>query len=198
MIENYKTISKVVTTEFKDRGSRFLGFAFPANSAEEFKKELKRLKAEHPKANHHCFAYRLGLDENNFRSSDDGEPAGTAGKPILGQIDSKSLTDTAVVIVRYFGGTLLGIPGLIAAYKTTASLLLQVSHVIIKNVTKDCMIHFGHGEMNEVLSIVKKLNIEILTKEINLFCTFHCRVDIGKIEHFENFIKNSQLEFKWN
>jgi uncharacterized YigZ family protein len=97
--------------EFKDRGSRFLAYAFPISSADDFKKRLKELKEEHSKAVHHCFAYRIGTDGNSFRSSDDGEPSGSAGKPILGQIDSKELTNTAIVVVRYFGGTLLGVPG---------------------------------------------------------------------------------------
>lgn len=197
MTENYKTISTEVTTEFKDRGSRFLGYAFPVNSADLFKKKLKELKAEHPKANHHCFAYRFGLDKNNFRSSDDGEPAGSAGKPILGQIDSKELTDTAVIIVRYFGGTLLGIPGLINAYKTTTSLLLQLSPIVVNNVTKEFTLHFGHAEMNDVLVLFKKLNIEILEKDINLFCQVKAAVDLGKAEHLENFINNNGLEVRW-
>src|SRR5688500_18576748 len=97
---HYNTIEKASQTEFKDRGSRFLAYAFPIQSVEDFKKGLKTLKEEHPKAAHHCFAYRLGTDGNNFRASDDGEPAGSAGKPILGQLDSKGLTNTSVVVVR--------------------------------------------------------------------------------------------------
>src|SRR6476660_4065491 len=108
---HFITISAPSQTEFKDRGSRFIAYAFPIQSADDFKKRLKELKEEHPKAAHHCFAYRLDIDGNNFRSGDDGEPSGSAGKPILGQIDSKGLTNTAIIVVRYFGGTLLGIPG---------------------------------------------------------------------------------------
>ena len=107
----YQTIEKESVAEFKDRGSRFLAYAFPISSADDFKKRLKELKEEHPKAVHHCFAYRIGTDGNNFRSSDDGEPSGSAGRPILGQIDSKELINTAIIVVRYFGGTLLGVPG---------------------------------------------------------------------------------------
>ena len=120
--------------EFKDRGSRFLAYAFPISSADDFKKRLKELKEEHPKAVHHCFAYRVGTDGNNFRSSDDGEPSGSAGRPILGQIDSKELVDVAIIVVRYFGGTLLGVPGLINAYKTAASFALQSTPIIKKPV----------------------------------------------------------------
>src|SRR5678816_1751573 len=130
--EFYYTISQTAFAEFKDRGSRFLAYAFPIQSTEEFKNYLQQLKKEHPKAVHHCFAYRVGLDANNFRSSDDGEPSGTAGKHILGQIDSKELTNVLVVVVRYFGGTLLGVPGLINAYKTAAALALQETAIIPK------------------------------------------------------------------
>lgn len=156
--------------EFKDRGSRFLAYAFPLASADDFKKRIRELKEEHPKAVHHCFAYRLGTDGNNFRSSDDGEPSGTAGKPILGQIDSKNLTDTAVVVVRYFGGTLLGVPGLIHAYKTCASLALQLTPIIQKAVLVRYQLEFDYTMMNDVMVLVKKYKCEVEHQELQLFC----------------------------
>lgn len=128
----YNTIERFSTAEFKDRGSRFIAFAFAINNKEDFKTFHAQLKKEHPKANHHCFAYRLGIDGTNFRVSDDGEPSGSAGRPILGQIDSKQLTNVLIIVVRYFGGTLLGVPGLINAYKTSAALALQQTTVIQK------------------------------------------------------------------
>ena len=109
--EFYFTVGQPSLAEFKDRGSRFLAYAFPVQTPDDFKTNLQQLKKEHAKAVHHCFAYRLGTDGNNFRVSDDGEPSGTAGKPILGQIDSKELTNILVIVVRYFGGVLLGVPG---------------------------------------------------------------------------------------
>jgi uncharacterized YigZ family protein len=127
--EFYYTIEKSAFTEYKERGSRFIAYAFPVNTVEEFKNKLNELRKEHAKATHHCFAYRLGLNGINFRVSDAGEPSGTAGKPILGQIDSRQLTDALVVVVRYFGGTLLGVPGLINAYKSAAALVLQLTPV---------------------------------------------------------------------
>src|SRR5437764_3436924 len=130
----YYTIEKPSLAEFKDRGSKFLAYAFPIQLVDDFKKRLKELKEEHPKAAHHCFAYRLGLDGNNFRVSDDGEPSGSAGRPILGQIDSKNIINAGVVVVRYFGGTLLGVPGLINAYKTTTVLALQLVPIVRKPV----------------------------------------------------------------
>ena len=123
----YFTIDKPSYTEYKERGSRFLAYAYPLKSVDDFKKILQGLKKEHAKAAHHCFAYRIGLDGNNFRASDDGEPAGSAGKPILGQIDARQLINVLVVVVRYFGGTLLGVPGLIHAYKTATALALQLT-----------------------------------------------------------------------
>src|ERR1700748_2409758 len=126
----YYTIDKPGVAEFKDRGSRFIACAIPLPAVEDFKKRMEETRKAYPKATHYCFAYRIGTDNNTFRSGDDGEPSGTAGKPILGQIDSKNLTNILVVVVRYFGGTLLGVPGLINAYKTAASLVLQVTPAV--------------------------------------------------------------------
>ena len=128
------------------------------------------MKEENPKAAHHCFAYRLGVDGNNFRSSDDGEPSGSAGKPILGQIDSKQLTNVAVIIVRYFGGTLLGIPGLINAYKTATVLALQTTPLIQKAIEKSYRLQFDYTKMNEVMTVMKKFNCSILSQKMDLFC----------------------------
>jgi uncharacterized YigZ family protein len=121
MEKEFKTLAGPATALFKDRGSKFFGFAYPVTSKDEVKQRVQALKKEHPKAVHHCFAYRIGFDGNELRANDDGEPSGTAGRPILGQIDSKGLTNVLIVVVRYFGGTLLGKPGLINAYKTTAA-----------------------------------------------------------------------------
>ena len=167
---HYNTISAPSQTEFKDRSSRFIAHAFPVQSVDEFKKRLKELKEEHPKAAHHCFAYRVGTDGNNFRSSDDGEPSGSAGKPILGQIDSKGLTDIAVVVVRYFGGTLLGVPGLINAYKTSTSLALQLAPVTEKAILVEYELEFDYTLMNEVMIFVKRYSGVVLHNEMQLFC----------------------------
>jgi len=174
-MNSYHTIEKPTVAEYKDRGSRFLAFAFPIQSVEEFKKQLKALKEEHPKAAHHCFAYRLGTEGINFRSGDDGEPSGSAGKPILGQIDSKSLTNIAVIVVRYFGGTLLGIPGLINAYKTVTSLCLQMTPIVEKPVLIPYTIEFDYTLMNEVMMIIKRFDCEVLSNEMQLFC----RMEVG-------------------
>jgi len=169
-MNHYYTIEKASVAEFKDRGSRFLAHAFPIQSADDFKKRLKELKEEHSKATHHCFAYRIGTDGNNFRCGDDGEPSGSAGKPILGQIDSKELTNVAVVVVRYFGGTLLGVPGLINAYKTATSLALQLTAIVQKAVMVQYELQFDYTVMNEVMMVVKRFGLSVLQNEMQLFC----------------------------
>lgn len=178
----YNTIEQPSLAEFKDRGSRFLAYAFSIQTTDDFKKRLKALKEEHPKAVHHCFAYRLGTDGNNFRAGDDGEPSGSAGKPILGQIDSKGVTNAAVVVVRYFGGTLLGVPGLINAYKTVTSLALQLTPIVQKPVLVHYELQFDYTLMNEVMMVVKRFGCLVMENEAQLFC----RVVLGiPKEHLE-------------
>ncbi len=166
----YFTIETNGYAEYKDRGSKFLAYAFSIKSAGDFKKYIQALKKKHAKASHHCFAYRIGYDGNNFRVSDDGEPSGTAGKPILGQVDSANLSDILVVVVRYFGGTLLGIPGLINAYKTAATLALQCTPVIKKYIELNYILQFNYPEINTVMGILKKYNCSVYKNETQLFC----------------------------
>lgn len=188
--EFYNTIGQSAIAEFKDRGSRFIAYAFPIKNVEEFKNHLQILKKEHPKAVHHCFAYRIGLDGNNFRVSDDGEPSGTAGKPILGQIDSKELTNTLVVVVRYFGGTLLGVPGLINAYKSVTAMALQLTTIIAKAVEVNYMLQFDYTQMNDVMLLVKKYNSTIISQEAQLFCILKIGVPLNRCEDFLYKIKD--------
>jgi uncharacterized YigZ family protein len=172
----YFTIEKEALAEFKDRGSRFIAFAFPVSSADDFKKRLRELKEEHPKAVHHCFAWRIGTDGNSFRSSDDGEPSGSAGRPILGQLDSKGITNTAIVVVRYFGGTLLGVPGLINAYKTSAAFALQLTPVIKKPVLVNYRMQFDYTIMNDVMRVIKKHDCLVHRQDMQLFCVLEASV----------------------
>lgn len=178
----YTTIDKTGTAEYKDRGSKFIGYAFPVASTDQFKKELDRIKKEHPKATHHCFAYRIGLDGNQFRVNDDGEPSGSAGKPILGQLDSKELTNLAVVVVRYFGGSLLGVPGLINAYKTAASLVLQTIPKVQKTIEQNYRLQFDYTLINDVMNLIKQCNCTILKQEVQLFCLFTIGVPLNREE----------------
>ena len=167
----YYTIEKEASAEFKDRGSKFIGFAFPISSVDGFKEKLNDVKKLHPKATHHCFAYRLGLDGNTFRVSDDGEPSGSAGRPILGQIDSKGLVNVLVVVVRYFGGTLLGVPGLINAYKSAAALTLQTTPLVQRQVEQELVVQFDYTQLNEIMRVMKQYNGRVVRQEMQLFCS---------------------------
>jgi uncharacterized YigZ family protein len=178
----YFTIETPGQAEYKDRGSKFLAFALPIHDITDFKKNLRQLKEEYAKAAHYCFAYRLGTDGNNFRSSDDAEPSGTAGKPILGQIDSKLLTNIAVIVVRYFGGTLLGVPGLINAYKTAAALALQTTPIIKKAIEINYRLQFDYTRMNEVMIFVKKYNCSIINQQVELFCIMDIGISKNNLE----------------
>jgi uncharacterized YigZ family protein len=189
-MEFYNTIAQEAQAEFKDRGSRFIAYAFPISNTDDVKKNLAALKKEHPKAVHHTFAYRIGLDGNQFRSNDDGEPSGTAGKPILGQIDSKQVTNTCIVVVRYFGGTLLGVPGLINAYKTAASLVLQVVPVVQKPIMSRFSIQFDYTQMNDIMLILKQLNGIVLRQEQQLFSSMVVEVPMRRSDEWKYKINN--------
>ncbi|MDE1192433.1 MAG: YigZ family protein [Arachidicoccus sp.] len=181
----YKTIHQEVVAEFKDRGSKFLAYAFPVSDPKDVKNRVAKLKQEHPKAIHFCFAYRLGTDGNNFRCNDDGEPSGSAGKPILGQLDSKSVTNAAIIVVRYFGGTLLGVPGLINAYKTSSALALQLTPIVQKPVLIRCKINFDYTQMNEIQRRLKRANAEIVEQNMQLFCTITADIPKNNMDEIQ-------------
>ncbi len=186
------TIDKPGVAEFKDRGSTFIAYAYPVESAEAFKKYLLALKKEHPKAVHHCFAYRIGTDGNNFRMSDDGEPSGSAGRPILGQIDSKDITNAAVIVVRYFGGSLLGVPGLINAYKMAATLVLQVTSIVQKQIEVTYQIQFDYTQMNEVIMVLKKYGCNIISNRLQLFSIIKTGVPTNRVNEVLYKLKEMQ------
>jgi uncharacterized YigZ family protein len=172
----YQTIEKQVVAEFSDRGSKFIGIAFPITSANDFKIALNEVKKMHPKASHHCFAYRIGMDGTAYRVADAGEPSGTAGRPILGQIDSKGLTNVLVVVVRYFGGTLLGVPGLINAYKSAASMALQLTPIVKKPILTLYELQFDYTISNDIMRIVKKYACVLIKQDLQLFCNYEVGV----------------------
>ena len=178
----YNTIDSPSIAEFKDRGSKFIAYAFPVQTINDFKEKLAGIKKEHPKATHHCFAYRLGLDGSVFRVSDDGEPSGSAGRPILGQIDSKQVTNVGVVVVRYFGGTLLGVPGLINAYKTATSMALQITPIIAKPVMVHFLIRFDYTQMNEVLRILRQFECTVSNMENQLFSSLEAGIPRNRLD----------------
>ena len=189
---HYNTIEQEGFAEFKERGSKFLAFSFPFTEAQKLKIIIQNLKKQHPKAAHFCFAYKIGIEGNKFRSSDDGEPSGSAGKPILGQLESKELTDVLIVVVRYFGGTLLGVPGLINAYKSAASMCLQVIPVTRKVIMVTLNIEFNYTQQNDINSIIKKHGCIIISKENNLFSIIKLEVPISKKEEVLHHLKELQ------
>ena len=182
----YSTIEMPAIAEFKDRGSKFLAYSYPVNSVDTCKKIIAGLKKEHPKAVHFCVAYRIGVEGNIFRASDDGEPAGSAGRPILGQIDSKELTNIMVVVVRYFGGTLLGVPGLINAYKTATTLALQLAPIVQKPIELQYELNFDYHQMNEVMMIVKQYNCSVTEQEAQLFVQLKIGIPKARLEEAMN------------
>lgn len=174
----YTTITAPATAEFRDRGSKFLAYAYPLNQVDEVKSFIAELKKEHPKAVHHCYAYRMGIDGTVYRANDDGEPSGSAGRPILGQIDSAGLTNILVVVVRYFGGTLLGVPGLINAYKTVTTDALATVVTVEKNVEFNLKLNFDYTIMNEVMVVLKQFEANIIKQEMTLFCDFEVGIPL--------------------
>jgi uncharacterized YigZ family protein len=192
----YLTIDRSATAEFKDRGSRFIGQTFPAASVEECKNQLNEIKRLHPKATHHCFAWRVGLDGLLFRVSDDGEPSGTAGRPILGQIDSKQLVNVQIIVVRYFGGTLLGVPGLINAYRSAAALALQLTPLVQKPVEKEFVVQFDYTSIGEVMALAKQYHCRIIKQDMQLFCNMTLAIPknrVSEVSYKLQEIKNVEI-----
>jgi uncharacterized YigZ family protein len=162
--DSYYTIEKDAEGIFKDRGSKFLAFAFPVSGENEIKTHLSALKKEHPSARHHCYAWRLGADKQAFRANDDGEPSNTGGKPILGQIQANDLTDVLIVVVRYFGGTLLGVSGLINAYKNAAADAIINCRIEEKFILFEFKIEFSFDDMNPVMKTLKDNECKIISQ----------------------------------
>ena len=181
-VTTYRTLELPIQAEFKDKGSRFLVFAYPVQTAEQVRKHVDDLRQEHHKARHWCYAYRFGVDGNQFRANDDGEPSGSAGRPILGQIDSFELTDVLVVVVRYFGGTLLGVPGLIHAYKTSTQMALENAQIIERNIEKTVRIRCEYPYLNEAIRIAKNHQAEIIEQDLQLDCRLTVRIPLVNAE----------------
>ena len=190
--DTYQTIITTSEGVFRDKGSKFIGYAFPINSETDVKPIIAKLKAENTKARHFCWALRLTPDRNIFKLNDDGEPSGTAGRPILNTLLSSDVTNILVVVVRYFGGTLLGVPGLINAYKTATVEALNSNEIITKTVNDVYEIKFDYLAMNQVMRIVKEEELQILHQNFDTNCslTFEVRkanlnIVLGKMEKIE-------------
>ncbi len=184
MTDSYLTIAEPVKSIlYKDKGSKFWGYAFPVSSLEDVRFFLEEVKKEHPSARHHCYAYKIGTENMvQYRANDDGEPNGTAGIPIYNQILSYNLTNLLIISVRYFGGTKLGVSGLIKAYKTNAKETLENSSIIEKQI-EDCItIQFQYPQLSEVMSIIKKSEGTILNQKMELSCEIQLSIRKAKTE----------------
>ena len=165
--DEYYTIGKPSEGIYKERGSTFMSFAYPVSDSEAVKALIKQIKKEHYESNHHCYAFRLGVDGKIFRSSDDREPAGSAGKPILGQLLSHQLTDTLIIVARYFGGIQLGIPGLIQAYKHAANDAIIKSQKVIKTVNQSFQLSGSYQFLNEIMIVLKSEPVQFIHEDYN-------------------------------
>ncbi len=182
--DTYKSIASPSEGLYKELGSRFMAFAYPVESEEEVKAAVAALRKEYHDARHHCYAYRIGLGGTVFRSSDDGEPAGSAGRPILGQIDSAGLSDVLVVVVRYFGGIKLGVPGLIRAYKTSTADALASAEVVEKVAGAWYRIDFDYSLMPQAMKIIKDLDLPQRAQDFGMQCSMEVRVRLNLEEDF--------------
>ena len=181
-MDTYLTISSVSEALYKDKGSKFYAFAYPVQTIEQIKELLAEKRKEYYDARHVCYAYMLGYERNQFRANDDGEPSGTAGRPILGQINSSNLTDILIIVVRYFGGTLLGTSGLIQAYKTSAAEAIAAATIEERIVEKTFVSKFGYQDLNAVMRIMKDFDLAIVNQIQEMDCTLYFRIRLGDIE----------------
>lgn len=189
--DSYKTIA-LATEEilFKEKNSKFFGYAFPINSEEEVKDLILPLRKKHFNAVHFCYAFQTGVDPIYFRANDDGEPSNTAGMPIYGQIQSFGLTNVLIVVVRFFGGTKLGVGGLITAYKTTAQLALENAQIIEKTIDVHFIISFEYKNMNKVMRVLKEKNIEMVSQQMNLSCEIEIAIRKNNAENIYEIFNN--------
>jgi len=187
--DSYKTIADKSEGFFKDKGSRFFAYAFPVNTEEETKEIINQIRKEHHTARHHCYAWRIGIKEISFRANDDGEPSSTAGKPILGQLIKFDLTNVLLVVVRYFGGTLLGTGGLIQAYRSAAADALSHARIVIQTVKNYYRIKFTYLQMNDVMQVVKQENLNISDTRFELDCQIDMVVRQSESARIEQLFK---------
>jgi uncharacterized YigZ family protein len=196
-LDTYLTISSPSEALYKDKGSKFYAFAYPVQTVEQIKEILAEKRKEYYDARHVCYAYMLGYERGVFRANDDGEPSGTAGRPILGQINSSNLTDILIIVVRYFGGTLLGTSGLIQAYKTSAAEAIAVATIEERIVEKTFVSKFGYQDLNAVMRIMKDFDLAIVNQVQEMDCTLYFRVRLGEIDRVrERFDKLDFVSFE--
>ncbi len=188
---SYKTIKNSSHGIFRDRGSRFLAFAFQVTSEARIQEILDNLRNEHQKASHHCYAWRIGTNMDHFRANDDGEPSGTAGRPVLGQIRRYNLTNILIVVIRYFGGTLLGTGGLINAYRSASADALANSEIITKTIDELIEVTFPYEAMNDVMRVLKEERAEQVTQSFDTECKIRIRIPVERSERITGRLKST-------
>ena len=193
MIYEFKTISKPIeNTLLKEKGSKFIGFAFPVNNEVELKKALDKIKSEHPKATHHCYAFRLGINGENYRANDDGEPNGSAGLPIYNQLLAHEITNTLVIVVRYYGGTKLGVAGLVKAYKESAKITLEEAEIITKELETEIEIQFNFNQQNTIFTILSKFDAKIINFDAQENCVIQASIKTSQQKNISDILSEMQ------
>jgi uncharacterized YigZ family protein len=193
MLHEYKTISKPVENVLlKEKGSKFIGFAFPVNNETELKSALEKIRSEHPKATHHCYAFRMGLNGENYRANDDGEPSGSAGLPIYNQLLANEITNVLVISVRYYGGTKLGVSGLVKTYKESAKITLEEAEIITKELETEINITFNFDQQNVIFTLLSKFDAKILNFETFEQCTIKASLKLAEKENISEKLSEMQ------
>ena len=180
--DTYRTLNKISDGIYKEKGSKFLAFSYPVESEEAIKEKVDELRKRYYDARHHCFAFILGPQAERYRANDDGEPSHSAGDPILGQLRSRNLTNALVVVVRYFGGTKLGVSGLINAYKTAASEALDNNEIVESTIKSMFLLNFPYEQMNAVMRLIKEFDLEVIDQEFMESCKMHAMVRLKSVE----------------
>lgn len=193
MLHEYKTIQNPVENIFlKEKGSKFIGFAFPINNETELKTALEKIRTEHPKATHHCYAFRMGLKGENYRANDDGEPSGSAGLPIYNQLLAHEITNVLVISVRYYGGTKLGVSGLVKAYKESAKMTLEDAEIITKELETEIRIQFNFDQQNLIFTLLSKFDAKILSFETLEKCEINASLKLAEKEKLSEKLSEMQ------
>ncbi|WP_442784615.1 IMPACT family protein [Chryseobacterium sp. MP_3.2] len=184
---------------YKEKGSKFIGFAYPVDQESDFKKALEEVKLLHPKATHHCYAFRIGIKGENYRANDDGEPSGSAGLPIYNQLLAHELTNIFVVVVRYYGGTKLGVSGLVKAYKETAKLTLESAEIITKELESEVHISFEFSQQNQIFTLLNKLDAKIIDFKTEERCTISAKIKLALKENISEQLSEMQnIDFNFS
>lgn len=190
---NFKTIeSSVENTLLKEKGSKFIGFAFPVNNENELKNALERIRGEHPKATHHCYAFRMGVNGENYRANDDGEPSGSAGLPIYNQLLAHEITNVLVISVRYYGGTKLGVSGLVKAYKESAKITLEEASIITKELETQIEIQFNFNQQNLIFTLLSKYDAKVINFDADEQCVVTASLKLSQKENISDKLSEMQ------